>query len=497
MIRPDPTTAATRWRIISASARGASHLHNGAPNQDAELSTPLGDLGQDAFVVALADGHGDRRHFRSDRGSRFAVECACRCATPVARSLIGMNTEVDVADWLRASLVEPIVNSWQKAVDEDVTRDPFTEIEAGLLEEFHSSAELAYGSTLLVAMLCQTRLLLAQIGDGNIVVLYPDGGIDTPVPGDDRLDGHQTTSLCQPKAAEAFRLASVDCSKAEMAGVLLATDGFGNAQVADPWEPAVGADLVEMMRDRGLDWIEQQIPAWVEECASAGGSADDSTLTLVLTTEVGAFPPKPAAAQLEDTDRTEHLATTVAAPGRSSSVSTSGRRAPDERFEKTVQVDAVSTAPPQMAVSPVPPLPPPAPLSSSSHAPPSYPWRWIVLGAVAVVAVVIIFLIVTTGGSAKPGSPRSNTPSTTLPPGTTPTSTTPATKPETTRPPGIFGQSPGGTSGSTGSQSPATSPSVSSGSGTESPTTTPQITRNTSSSSAAGPEASFPNGQTE
>jgi hypothetical protein len=65
-------------------------------------------------------------------------------------------------------------------------------------------------------------------------------------------------------------------------GVILATDGYGNAQVADPWADAVSADLAELINDRPPEWLAGQLPLWASRCASADGSADDTTIALLI-----------------------------------------------------------------------------------------------------------------------------------------------------------------------------------------------------------------------
>src|SRR5580700_1409236 len=66
------------WLVFAESTRGSTHEALGLPNQDSFLTAEI-ELGRDlALVVAVADGHGNRRHFRSGSGSRFAVEAACQ-----------------------------------------------------------------------------------------------------------------------------------------------------------------------------------------------------------------------------------------------------------------------------------------------------------------------------------------------------------------------------------------------------------------------------------
>jgi hypothetical protein len=110
------------------------------------------------------------------------------------------------------------------------------------------------------------------------------------VPGDPSLDGRQTTSLCGPEAERDFRAGVVDMSATALSGVLLATDGYGNAQVADPWAEAVSADLAQLISDRPPQWLAGQLPSWAGRCASADGSADDTTVALLLAPQTPAWP---------------------------------------------------------------------------------------------------------------------------------------------------------------------------------------------------------------
>ncbi|MDQ3699739.1 MAG: protein phosphatase 2C domain-containing protein, partial [Chloroflexota bacterium] len=81
---PDPMTVplpntvqgrVARWRVVGTSVRGASHRRHGLPNQDALRWWPESGLGP-PLVLAVADGHGSAKCFRSDVGSRLAVAAA-------------------------------------------------------------------------------------------------------------------------------------------------------------------------------------------------------------------------------------------------------------------------------------------------------------------------------------------------------------------------------------------------------------------------------------
>jgi Protein phosphatase 2C len=233
------------------------------------------------LVAAVADGHGHRRHFRSARGSRIAVAVACEAAAELAARLDGFDTAEQVQSEALHTLAPVITARWRDAVREDLAAEPFTAPE----EAARAAGDdplVAYGSTLLLAIAGRKWLVLAQIGDGDIVGIRPGGRPLCPVPGDPSLDGHRTTSLCGPRPERDFRAAVLDTSATALLGVLLATDGYGNAQVADPWADAVGADLAELISDHPPEWLAGQLPLWASLCASADGSADDTTIALLI-----------------------------------------------------------------------------------------------------------------------------------------------------------------------------------------------------------------------
>src|SRR5207248_3596518 len=79
MAADSTTDEVATWQVITGSARGAAHRASGLPNQDAVSSQD----GPGGVVVAIADGHGHRRHFRSADGAALAVDVG---AAEVARS---------------------------------------------------------------------------------------------------------------------------------------------------------------------------------------------------------------------------------------------------------------------------------------------------------------------------------------------------------------------------------------------------------------------------
>ena len=293
-----PPGAQDLWLALTTSQLGAAHQTKGLPNQDAVAAR---QFRPDVLIAAVADGHGHRRHFRSARGSLLAVAVACEAAEDLAGRLADFQAPGPIESEALGTLVPAITGGWREAVRDDVAADPFTAREEATRGD--DDALIAYGSTLLLAIAGRRWLVLVQIGDGDIMGIQPDGRPLLPVPGDPSLDGQQTTSLCGARAEEEFRAAVVDTSTTPLLGVtllalLLASDGYGNAQAADPWTDAVSADLAELINDRPREWLAGQLPLWASRCASADGSADDTTIALLIAPSAAgrrhAVPDEPA-----------------------------------------------------------------------------------------------------------------------------------------------------------------------------------------------------------
>jgi hypothetical protein len=140
---------------------------------------------------------------------------------------------------------------------------------------------LAYGATLSTVWLGETFLLYFQLGDGDILTVTADGTVGRPLPVDARLFAGQTTSLCAPGAWRDFRIGFQTFGSADRpALVLLATDGYANAFREDTGFLQVGTDLLEMIREEGLQRVAAGLETWLEE-ASDSGSGDDVTLGLL------------------------------------------------------------------------------------------------------------------------------------------------------------------------------------------------------------------------
>ena len=276
------------WRVMGETVPGASHLRAGIPNQDAILQVRESGRGL-PVVVSVSDGHGSDKCFRSDRGSRFAVERAAQLVGEFLGELRGAADHAAAESRAKDYLPREFVKRWRGAVEADLKARPFTraELEAverkdgpRALELIARNPLLAYGATSLTVAVEESFVLYLQLGDGDILSVSASGEVASALPEDGRLFANETTSLCTPDAGENFRVRLQPFAGEPPALILLSTDGYVNSFSDSAGFFKVGSDLLEMLRADGFDPINASIKGWLEE-ATRSGSGDDCTLGLI------------------------------------------------------------------------------------------------------------------------------------------------------------------------------------------------------------------------
>jgi hypothetical protein len=253
------------WLVTGATTLGDFHAREKRPNQDAIGWMPR-EGGGTRIIAAVSDGHGAAPHFRSDRGARFAIE-------GVLEVLSG---QMDSDDPAQENLPDAVVAAWRGAVMADMQADPLDR------DGGRPGAALApYGATLVAAAATADELTLVQIGDGDMLLIYPDGKVVRPLAADAGLVGEQTYSLCMDDAAARVRTASLwrEGLNWPMA-IVLATDGVSKSFR----DEEAFLDAARQLASQGAsDWasLERDLPAWLA-AVSHDGSGDDASLCLAL-----------------------------------------------------------------------------------------------------------------------------------------------------------------------------------------------------------------------
>lgn len=284
----------TSWRVVGHSVRGASHERTGAPNQDAIYWLPQSGVGS-PLILTLADGHGGRKHFRSEVGARLAVETAAQVSYDfLARAQADAGSLSAIKRAAEEWLPKALVRSWLEAVEQHIRSHPLFESEharlqaaegAGAASDLLSGLPLAYGATLLVTIVADQFILYMQLGDGEILAVSDAGEVSRPLPKDERLFANETTSLCAPEAWSDFRVSFQAVSQKPPAIILLSTDGYSNSFRDESGFLKVGSDILEMVRADGLHQVKENMEAWLLDSTHAG-SGDDITLGIICRTDV-------------------------------------------------------------------------------------------------------------------------------------------------------------------------------------------------------------------
>jgi serine/threonine protein phosphatase PrpC len=282
----------SQWLCTGKSVRGAAHDRSGLPNQDAIAWYPESRTGA-PLILAVADGHGSAKSFRSDRGARFAVNTAIEVIHEFLLADVSGNINTSIVknmeDMVKRLLPTKITDRWKDIVRADVEKHQFTneektnlltkEGEKGL-NSIDDNPFLAYGATLLVVAVTDSFILYLQIGDGDILRVDEDGKTTKPLVRSADLIGNETTSLCMHNAWNQFQIVveKQNVSTPKPALILLSTDGYSNSYASDREFFKIGGDYLQEIREIGIDLVEQQLSELLKGISS-GGSGDADCLT--------------------------------------------------------------------------------------------------------------------------------------------------------------------------------------------------------------------------
>ncbi|MFN9750880.1 MAG: PP2C family serine/threonine-protein phosphatase, partial [Planctomycetota bacterium] len=268
--------AALGW-AFACSRAGSAHVRSGKPCQDAYALWSGAVAGQSCMIAAVADGHGDDRHDQSQYGAALAVRAAIEEMVGLQTHFGGVGLSSQLVNSFKTDFPRRLGRRWRKAVIANARRRLRSE---GSGENQEKSDLLPrYGTTLLAALVVGNTLLVGQIGDGETMLVRPDGIVDFPLACESEDVGVVTDSLCSAEAHRRWRTAALDSSKGGL--VLLSTDGLVNA-FSDEIELNVFArSMKDRIREFGLLQVASSLPGWLDHY-SGGGSGDDITLAVVM-----------------------------------------------------------------------------------------------------------------------------------------------------------------------------------------------------------------------
>ena len=254
------------------SITGKSHLTNGKPNQDS-LYAEL--VENNHLIAVVADGHGSPKCFRSHKGSLFAVESFVE----VIKKLDAKFKDIEVASEFEKNIPIQVVELWKEKVRKDIDLFPYASFE--LNEDLQNNEFLPYGSTLLGCYIHSQFGVFIQIGDGEMFALFNTGETKQIVEKDNRLNGIETTSICSVGAENDFRTKVMEFSLENYPKlIIMGSDGLTESYASNVELYKWCDDLNDFLLTDGSEFIEKNLPQWLDE-VSTNGTCDDISLVAI------------------------------------------------------------------------------------------------------------------------------------------------------------------------------------------------------------------------
>jgi hypothetical protein len=284
------------------SCQGESHKVDNKPCQDASFSAVY----EDGLAIAIVcDGHGGERYFRSDVGSRVAIEVISESVKTfvenidkgmfvgqpftaveaiTSEEIVKKQTPIDIA--LR-QLFSSIIYQWNQKIADHAANTAISEWEQQhvpqkYLDELHTSEtfEKLYGCTLMVYVQTTDYWLAFHLGDGKCISFHQEGDLwQMPIPWDERCFLNKTTSLCDSNAINEFRYCYEGDGHFPIA-VFLGSDGMDDSFGEDPNLVNFYIQVVKMLvtegREATIKSIESDLPQ-----LSKIGSKDDMSVAFI------------------------------------------------------------------------------------------------------------------------------------------------------------------------------------------------------------------------
>ncbi len=269
------------FKGFSHSVMGASHEKKGIVCQDSSAF----EVGNGYAVAVVADGHGSKKHFRSNLGSKFVTEAAVE----TIRQYIQDPDEFDKIfledhDRIIKGIEKQIIYSWNNKIRTHLNENPVTMKEKSKFEydEFDEIPfESYYGTTLVVAVACRNYTFGFQIGDGSLVAVFEDGETSMIMDYEESNPANITSSMCNANAFTMFDSFFVDSKK--LIAIFVSTDGlytsFGSDNDFLDYHTIITGQLIN---------IDSLLPSLKNNLVKRShfGTEDDISMSCVFNSEV-------------------------------------------------------------------------------------------------------------------------------------------------------------------------------------------------------------------
>lgn len=273
-------------RAFSSCQQGASHLRSDKVCQDAAYARY--EEGDRYAVATVSDGHGGANYFRSDRGSRFAIEATQKAIKRFILNCDIGSLQCDPERYMR-QLEQNIVYEWRERVKKDYYAQPFTDAEIDLMSEdarkkYYADADgtftKAYGATLIAVVVYPGKFWFGlHVGDGKCVAFDAEGQPSQPIPWDERCFLNVTTSLCDARPLESFR----HCIHFDHfpSAIFVGSDGIDDSFATDTDLYGFYEEVARTFREKTYEEAKEEVDKFLP-MLSEKGSGDDVSVSGII-----------------------------------------------------------------------------------------------------------------------------------------------------------------------------------------------------------------------
>lgn len=264
------------------SVMGASHERSGLPCQDSSAF----HVGEGYAVAVVADGHGSKKHFRSNIGSRCAVEAVLEAIERFYSDPLEMEKYLPQNHkTILKNIEKQVIALWNEKILKHLLEHPVTKAERAKFdskEEFEEiPAESYYGTTLIAAVAGKDCCYGFQVGDGSLVAVFADGETSMIMDYEESNPANITASMCNPNAAAMFD--DFYISDKQMLAMFVSTDGlytsFGRDDDFLDYHTIIASQLTD------LNAFETAVVKNLQK-RSHYGTEDDISLACICDTDV-------------------------------------------------------------------------------------------------------------------------------------------------------------------------------------------------------------------
>ena len=186
------------------SVMGASHEKRGIVCQDSSAYK----VGEGFAIAVVADGHGSKKHFRSNIGSKCAAEAAVETVERFFADpdLFDESIKKDYRRVCRM-IEKQTLMLWNEKVLAHLEANPVTMDEKHLFDHetfMEIPPESYYGTTLVCAVAGRDYSFGFQIGDGSMVAVFENGDTEQIIDYEESNPANITASMCNAMASTMF-----------------------------------------------------------------------------------------------------------------------------------------------------------------------------------------------------------------------------------------------------------------------------------------------------